>query len=88
MCPGRYAGLSKENEGRKWAQFFNELGISLFILYYRLPEGDRRVPIYDAEETIKLVRKNADKWKINPKDIGIMGFLAGGHLASIISHSF
>ena len=74
MCPGGgYAGLSKQNEGTNWAPFFNELGISLFILYYRLPEGDRRFPI--SEEAIKLIRKNADKWKINPKDVGIMGLL-------------
>ena len=86
ICPGgSYAALSKVNEGTNWAPFFNELGISLFILYYRLPKGDRRVPIYDAEEAIKLIRKNADKWKINPKDVGIMGFSAGGHLASTIA---
>ena len=86
LCPGGgYVGLSKLNEGIHWAPFFNELGISLFVLYYRLPEGDRRVPIYDAEEAIRLVRKNSDKWNINPKDVGIMGFSAGGHLASTIA---
>ena len=86
ICPGGgYIGLSKENEGTKWAPFFNELGISIFILYYRLPGGDRRVPIYDAEEAIKLVRGNAEKWKIDPKQVGIMGFSAGGHLASTIT---
>ena len=82
---GGYAGLAKEHEGTDWASFFNEQGISVFILYYRLPEGDRRVPISDAEEAIKIVRKNSDKWKINPKDIGIMGSSAGGHLASTIA---
>ena len=86
ICPGGgYAMLAKEHEGTEWAPFFNEQGISVFVLNYRLPEGDRRVPISDAEEAIKIVRKNSDKWKINPKDIGIMGSSAGGHLASTIA---
>ena len=86
ICPGGgYIGLSKENEGTNWAPFFNKQGISIFILYYRLPGGDRRIPINDAEEAIRLVRKNADKWKIDPQNVGIMGFSAGGHLASTIA---
>ena len=86
ICPGGgYSFVSMDNEGTSWAPFFNELGISIFILNYRLPGGDRRVPISDAEEAIKLVRKNSDKWKINPEDVGIMGFSAGGHLASTIA---
>ena len=75
ICPGGgYAGLASEHEGTDWASYFNEQGISIFVLLYRLPEGDRRVPISDAEEAIKLVRNNSDKWKINPEDVGIMGF--------------
>ena len=86
ICPGGgYAGLASEHEGTDWASYFNEQGISIFVLFYRLPEGDRRVPISDAEEAIKIVRKNSDKWKINPEDVGIMGSSAGGHLASTIA---
>lgn len=86
ICPGGgYSYVSMENEGTNWVPFFNELGISIFILNYRLPEGDRRVPISDAEQAIKLVRKYSDKWKVNPEDVGIMGFSAGGHLASTIA---
>lgn len=86
ICPGGgYAGLASEHEGTDWASYFNEQGISIFVLLYRLPEGDRRVPISDAEEAIKIVRKNSDKWKINPEDVGIMGSSAGGHLASTIA---
>ena len=70
---------------REIAPFFNEIGISVFILNYRLPKGDRRLPMSDAEEAIKFVRANADKFKINPEEVGIMGFSAGGHLASTIA---
>ena len=86
ICPGGgYGFVSMENEGTSWAPFFNEIGISVFILNYRLPKGDRRLPMSDAEEAIKFVRANADKFKINPKEVGIMGFSAGGHLASTIA---
>ena len=57
ICPGgAYAILAKEHEGTDWASFFNEQGISVFILYYRFPKGDRRVPISDAEEAINLIK--------------------------------
>ena len=55
ICPGGgYSFVSMDNEGTSWAPFFNDLGISIFILNYRLPGGDRRVPISDAEEAIKI----------------------------------
>ena len=50
-----------------------------------MPHGNHTIPAEDAEEAIKLVRKNAEEWHINPKDIGIMGFSAGGHLASTVA---
>jgi acetyl esterase/lipase len=50
-----------------------------------MPHGNHTIPAEDAEEAIKLVRKNAEEWHINPKDVGIMGFSAGGHLASAVS---
>ena len=86
LCPGGgYTGLSFQNEGTDWAQYFNEQGIALFVLKYRLPKGNPLVPISDAEEAIKIVRRNANEYNIDPNQVGIMGASAGGHLASTIA---
>lgn len=85
-CPGGgYSHLSMQNEGHDWAPFFNEQGIAYFVLKYRMPKGDREIPMSDAKAAFRLVRDSADAWRINPRDVGIMGFSAGGHLASTIS---
>lgn len=85
-CPGGgYQHLAMDHEGHQWAAFFNTQGIALIVLKYRMPHGNRLVPISDAEEAMKLVRRNAAEWHINPNDVGIMGFSAGGHLSSVIS---
>ena len=86
ICPGGgYAHLAFEKEGTSWAPLFNELGIATFVLKYRMPNGVWQVPIEDAEETVRLVRRHAEEWNINPNDVGIMGFSAGGHLASTVA---
>jgi len=91
ICPGGgYSHLAMEKEGFKVAQWLNTLGITAFVLKYRLPsdeimENKSIGPLQDAQEAIRLVRKNALKWDINPEKIGIMGFSAGGHLASTVS---
>ncbi len=82
---GGYEFLAFEHEGTDWAPFFNGQGIAAFVLKYRMPKGNHLVPISDAEEAIKIVRRNANKYNIDPKQIGIMGFSAGGHLASTIA---
>ena len=85
-CPGGgYTGLSMQNEGHDWAEYFNRQGIAYFVLTYRMPKGDRQLPISDAEKAMTTVRDSANVWDINPLDVGIMGFSAGGHLASTIS---
>ena len=85
-CPGGgYSGLSLQNEGHDWADYFNRQGIAYFVLSYRMPHGDRTIPVGDAQKSIRVVRDSADVWGINPYDVGIMGFSAGGHLASTIS---
>ena len=85
-CPGGgYTGLSMQNEGHDWAEYFNRQGIAYFVLTYRMPKGDRQLPISDAEKAMTTVRDSANVWDINPSDVGIMGFSAGGHLASTIS---
>jgi acetyl esterase/lipase len=85
-CPGGgYSHLAMDHEGHQWATFFNNQGIALIVLKYRMPHGNRLVPISDAEEAIKTVRRHATEWHIDLNDIGIMGFSAGGHLASTIA---
>ena len=85
-CPGGgYTHLAMQHEGFDWAPFFNEQGIALIVLKYRMPHGNYTVPAEDAEEAMRLVRKNAEAWHINPNDVGIMGFSAGGHLASTVA---
>lgn len=86
ICPGGgYEHLAMQHEGTDWAPFFNNMGIAAIVLHYRMPNGNAKVPISDAEEAMKLVRRNAANWHINAKDVGIMGSSAGGHLASTIA---
>lgn len=85
-CPGGgYSGLAVNHEGYDWAPYFNKQGIALIVLKYRMPKGDRTLPISDAEAAMKMIRDSADVWNLNPNDIGIMGSSAGGHLASTIA---
>ena len=85
-CPGGgYQHLSMQNEGHDWAPYFNQQGIAFFVLTYRMPHGDRSIPMSDAQQAIRTVRDSAEAWHINPDDVGIMGFSAGGHLASTVS---
>ena len=82
---GGYSVLSNSHEGTLASGWLNQQGISYFVVNYRLPKGDRTRPISDVEKTFRMVRDSAEVWNINPNDIGIMGFSAGGHLASVIS---
>jgi acetyl esterase/lipase len=85
-CPGGgYTNLAMDHEGHQWATFFNNQGIALIVLKYRMPHGNRLIPISDAEEAMKTVRRNAVEWHIDRNNVGIMGFSAGGHLASTIA---
>ena len=86
ICPGGgYSGLAIGHEGMEWADFFNGQGIAAIVLKYRLPHGNRDVPVDDAMETIRLVRRNAKEWHVDPAQVGIMGSSAGGHLASFVA---
>ena len=82
---GGYSVLSNTHEGTQWYEWLNKRGIAYIVVNYRLPNGDRTRPIGDVEKAFKTVRDSATVWKINPRDVGIMGFSAGGHLASVIS---
>lgn len=88
ICPGGgYQGISIENEGRQVAAYLSTtLGITAFVLKYRLPPTYRHpVPLNDAQHAIKLVRSRAKEFNIKPDSIGVMGFSAGGHLASALA---
>jgi len=82
---GGYSVLSNSHEGHMASEWMNKRGIAYFVVNYRLPEGDRTKPIGDVEKAMRIVRDSASVWGINPHDVGIMGFSAGGHLASVIS---
>ncbi len=85
-CPGGgYSHLAMDHEGYQWASFFNERGIALIVLKYRMPHANTEVPISDAKEALRIVRENAAKWNVDPKNVGIMGSSAGGHLATTVA---
>ena len=87
ICPGGgYAKLSMDQEGYLMAQWLAKNGIAAFVLEYRLPNGHKEVPLEDAVEAIRIVRKKAKKWGIDPAKVGVMGFSAGGHLAASVSN--
>lgn len=83
ICPGGgYGGLVTGAEGHGIAKWLNENGIAGIVLEYELPKGHATVPWRDAQRAIRFTRANADKWKIRKDQIGIIGFSAGGHVAS------
>lgn len=85
ICPGGgYVRLSMEHEGTVIAQWLRDHGIAGIVLKYRLPVNGYRhpIPLLDARRAIQTVRFRAREWNIDPDKIGIMGFSAGGHLAS------
>jgi acetyl esterase/lipase len=94
ICPGGgYRILASSHEGTDIAKKFNEIGVSAMVLYYRMPNDLNQVnkefaPLQDAQQAIRLVRQHAQKWKIDPAKVGIMGFSAGGHLASSAATHF
>ncbi len=82
ICPGgAYSHLASQHEGSDWAPFFNERGIAVVVLTYRMPFGHTQVPLTDAQEAMRIIRSKAAEWNINPNDVGVMGSSAGGHLA-------
>jgi acetyl esterase/lipase len=95
VCPGGgYGGLAYDWEGTDFAGWLNSHGIAAVVLTYRLPvDGDIAhqkwlVPLLDAQRAIRLTRAHAAEWGINPAQVGIMGFSAGGHLASTAGTHF
>ncbi|WP_461092286.1 alpha/beta hydrolase [Spirosoma gilvum] len=91
ICPGGgYERLAYMISGWQMAKWFNTMGISAFVLNYRLPNSpdlkQRELgPLQDAQRAIKVIRANAAKWGIKPDKIGVMGTSAGGHLAALLA---
>ena len=84
MCPGGgYSHLSIENEGYNWVPFFHEMGYTVAILEYQMPHGNPNIPIGDAIDAMLEIRRHIKECAF--EKVGIMGFSAGGHLASIIT---
>lgn len=80
-CPGGgYRYVAIDHEGLNMADWFNSIGITYAVLKYRMPNGNKEVPLSDVHQAIKIMRSNQDKW--NFTQLGIMGSSAGGHLAS------
>jgi acetyl esterase/lipase len=91
ICPGGgYAHISMDREGYQPARYLNKLGVTCFVLRYRLG-GDgykHPIPLQDAQRAMGLVRSRAAEWKLDPTKIGMMGFSAGGHLTSTLGTHF
>mgnify|MGYP003633175420 FL=1 len=90
---GGYHHLAMNKEGYKVAQFLNNLGITAFVLKYRLPDdaimGDKQIgPLQDAQEAIRYVRRTVTVFNLDENKIGVLGFSAGGHLAATLSTRF
>jgi acetyl esterase/lipase len=89
ICPGGgYTSWVLGPEGHGIATWLNQHGIAGIVLRYRLPNGRLLVPLLDAQRTIRTVRLNAKQWNIDPSRVGIIGFSAGGHLASMAGTHF
>lgn len=96
ICPGGgYGALANDHEGKQVAEYYNKLGVHAFVLQYRIAKEDRpgpvgKAPLLDAQRAIRMVRNPlfAKAHNIDPKRIGLMGFSAGGHLASTAGTHF
>ena len=90
ICPGgSYRALASNHEGRQVANYLNSLGIAAFVLKYRLgPRYHHPIELGDAQRAIRMVRAKAAEYGVSPQHVGIMGFSAGGHLASTAETHF
>lgn len=89
ICPGGgYGGLVMEAEGHGIARWLNQHGVGGIVLQYRLPKGRHMVPLLDAQRALRVARLHSAEWGIDPHRIGVIGFSAGGHLASTADTHF
>ncbi|ARV16599.1 alpha/beta hydrolase [Polaribacter sp. SA4-12] len=90
---GGYGVLAYDYEGLDFAKWFNSIGVTAFVLKYRLPNSKSIIkphlaPLQDAQRAIRLIRNDSKKYNIDPTKIGVIGFSAGGHLASTLGTKF
>jgi acetyl esterase/lipase len=90
VCPGGgYGALAMDHEGHQVAKWLNSIGVAGFVLKYRLGQRYKHpTPLQDAQRAMRYVRAHAEEWKVDPDRVGIMGFSAGGHLASTVATHF
>lgn len=94
VCPGGgYVRLAMDHEGTQIAAWLNDAGITCILLKYRMPSDavmvDKTIgPLQDVQEAIRITRRHAAAWHLDPHRIGVMGFSAGGHLAASASTRF
>lgn len=89
MCPGGgYTHQASAHEGHDMADWYNAQGITYAVLKYRLPYGDNTIPLADAEQAMRILRKHASELGVDPGKVGIAGASAGGHLASTLATHF
>lgn len=90
VCPGGgYGALAMDHEGKQVAEWFNSFGVSAFVLKYRLgPRYRNPAMLDDVRRAMRMIRSRAAALKVDPAKIGVMGFSAGGHLASSLSTHF
>lgn len=79
---GGYGCVKKWYEGYWWFPFYYWQGYTVAVLDYRLPNHDHQIPMVDGSEAVQLMRMRAEEWNFNKNNVGVMGFSAGGHLAS------
>lgn len=87
ICPGGgYSAVCIEREGFALAEYFQSIGVTALVLKYRLPnDGHKEVPLEDAIEALRYMRKHGSQWRVDPAKVGIVGSSAGGHLAAYTS---
>jgi len=94
ICPGGgYGFLATDHEGKQAAEYFNKIGVHAFVLQYRIATPERpgplgKAPLLDVQRAVRMVRGKAKDLSIDTKRVGVMGFSAGGHLASTIGTHF
>lgn len=90
VCPGGgYQNLAMDHEGKQIAEWFNSMGVSAFVLKYRLgPRYHHPAMLDDAKQAMRMIRARAASMKLDPGKVGVMGFSAGGHLASTLATHF
>lgn len=90
---GSYAGLTFEFEGTQQARFFIDHGVAAFVVKYRIPDDQTMVdksmgPLEDAQQAMRFARQHAAVWNLDPRRMGVIGFSAGGHVASTLATHF